>query len=118
MMDKKKFEEELKTVSNQVNKDVVKSILSDSISNEFGQPIGQRNLIIVMEELAELSQAVAKELRMKGDKINLLEEMADVQLALYYLQTICGVSDDALNRAINVKTKRVAEIVKEKGSFQ
>ena len=81
MMDKKKFEEELKTVSNQVNKDVVKSILSDSISNEFGQPIGQRNLIIVMEELAELSQAVAKELRMKGDKINLLEEMADVQLA-------------------------------------
>ena len=45
----------------------------------------RRNLIIVREELSELSKEISKELRGQGDKYNILEELADVPLGIYYV---------------------------------
>lgn len=68
---------------------------------------GTRNLVIVMEELAELQQQVSKYLRGKRDRLCLTEEVADVYLSLRYIETICKLSKDDINKAMNVKLDRL-----------
>lgn len=67
---------------------------------------GSLNLIIVMEELAELQQEISKFLRNKGDKIGLIEELADVLLGVGYVKDICNISDEDIIKALNVKMER------------
>ncbi len=86
---------------------------SIDINLQDGNPRGHKNLIIVMEELSELSKEVAKELRGKGDYYNILEELADVQLGIYYVQEICKISNDELQKAINIKMKRLENGIEE-----
>lgn len=90
-MDREKFISELKTTNKSINNEWLFNVLKQSIDSNLndGNPRGHRNLIIVMEELAELGQAISKELRGKGDYHNILEELADVQLGIYYVQEIC-----------------------------
>ena len=75
IMNREDFIEGLGVESSNMNKNWITNVLIESIDSNLadGNPRGHRNLIIVMEELAELSQAIAKELRDKGDNINLLE---------------------------------------------
>ena len=73
---------------------------------DIGEP-GTRNLIIVMEELSELSQQVSKYLRGKRDTLGLIEEVGDVYLALDYVKSICHISEDQINKAMNVKLDRL-----------
>ncbi len=119
-MDKKKFLEKMETADDFIDMEYIRGVLGRAIdaNPNKANPRGHNNLIIVMEELAELSQAVAKKLRGKGDYNSILEELADVQLAIFYVQEICGIQDDELNRAINVKVDRVKETVESKGYFQ
>lgn len=75
----------------------------------------QTKLIIIMEELAELQQAVSKLARGEGDKGNLIEEMADVDICLDFLQEIIGISNNDRRSAKNVKLLREWErIIKER----
>jgi NTP pyrophosphatase (non-canonical NTP hydrolase) len=74
-----------------------------------GNPRGHMNLIIAMEELAELQQRISKELRGKGDRTALIEEMADVRLVFGYLRDIFNISDEELDRALNAKLERLEE---------
>ena len=62
-----------------------------------------RQLLIAMEELAELSQEISKYLRGKGDYIGLLEELADVTIVMKHIKMILGVKDEDLNRAVCIK---------------
>lgn len=119
-MDKKIFIENLKRESNLSNKSWILKVIKDSIDSNLsdGNPRGHRNLIIVMEELSELSKEISKELRDKGDRINILEELADVQLGIYYVQEICNIKDEELQKAINVKTKRLESILKQYSIFK
>lgn len=98
-MNRENFIKGLGVESSNMNKNWITNVLIESIDSNLsdGNPRGHRNLIIVMEELAELSQAIAKELRDKGDNINLLEELADVQLGIYYIQEIFSISDEHLH---------------------
>lgn len=43
-------------------------------------------LVVCMEELSELTQAISKEIRGKDDRNNLVEEMADVLICLEILK--------------------------------
>ena len=70
---------------------------------------GTRNLIIVMEELAELSQQISKHVRGKTDRLGLIEEVGDVYLALVYVMEICHISEAEINKAMNVKINRLEE---------
>lgn len=64
---------------------------------------------VIMEELAELTQQVSKQLRNTGDSYDLVEEMADVYICLEFLKLIFDVDPDMLQKAIDVKLKREAE---------
>lgn len=61
---------------------------------------------VTMEELSELSQAVSKQIRGCGDRMNLLEEMADVYICMKYLEEIFHLTPDEIQKAIDVKLIR------------
>lgn len=95
-------------------KDIIKkSIEKNNAENPYNS-YGHGNLIVCMEELAELIQALSKELRNKGDSINILEETADVLIAIGYIQEIMGFTDNSIISAINVKIDRLSKLLEEK----
>lgn len=66
--------------------------------------------MVIMEELAELQQAISKMVRNEHYNIySIVEEMADVTICLDFLQRIFGVSDETLNQAVKVKLLREGE---------
>ena len=67
------------------------------------------NIIIIMEELEEFQQELSKALRGKGDRMSLIEELADTYLSVKYTQEIFDISDETLARAVNVKLNRQNE---------
>lgn len=82
---------------------------ADSVTDS--NPRGHTHLIIVMEELAELAQEISKVLRSKARPVGVLEELADVQIGIYYVQEVMGVSDEELAKAVAVKIKRLEKVV-------
>lgn len=64
-MNRENFIEGLEVESSNMNKNWITNVLIESIDSNLsdGNPRGHRNLIIVMEELAELSQAIAKRIK-------------------------------------------------------
>lgn len=65
--------------------------------------------IVAMEEFAELQQQVSKQIRGYGDKLGLLEEIADAYICLSFLESIFDVKPEDLQKAIDVKLQRVRE---------
>lgn len=61
---------------------------------------------VAMEEFAELQQQISKQIRGYGDKIGLLEEMADAYICLRFLEYIFDVKEEDLQKAIDVKLQR------------
>ena len=74
---------------------------------------GDYNLIIVMEELAELQKEISKFIRRKGDRIGLLEELADVIVCTEYIKDICCISDKELKKMIKIKAERLSNQLDE-----
>ena len=62
-----------------------------------------------MEEFAELQQQVSKQIRGYGDKLGLLEEIADAYICLSFLESIFDLKPDDLQKAIDVKLQRERE---------
>ena len=120
ILDREKFISQLNTTEKDIDKSWIMDVLRKSIDSNLhdGNPRGHRNLIIVMEELSELSKEISKQLRDKGDQYNILEELADVQLGIYYVQEICGVNNDDLHKAMNIKMRRLEEVLNVKGKYQ
>lgn len=62
------------------------------------------NLMTTMEEAAELVEAISR--RMRGrtdDNYDILQEMADVIMAIWCVAQIYGISHESIEKAINVK---------------
>lgn len=53
---------------------------------------------VAMEEFAELQQQVSKQIRGYGDKLGLLEEIADAYICLSFLESIFDVKPEDLQR--------------------
>lgn len=64
---------------------------------------------VAMEEFAELQQQISKQVRGYGDRLGLLEEMADAYICLRFLESIFNVDSDDLQKAIDVKLERERE---------
>lgn len=64
---------------------------------------------VAMEEFAELQQQVSKQIRGYGDKLGLLEEIADAYICLSFPESIFDVKPDDLQKAIDVKLQRERE---------
>lgn len=107
-------------IGDEYDKERILKVIRDSIdANSVDRtPRGHRNLIIVMEELAELSQQVSKELRGNCNKFDLLQELADVQLCIYYIQEICNIDDKQLQDAMVVKSNRVEDGLRKNGQYK
>lgn len=120
MLDREKFISQLPITEKNIDKQWIMNVMKQSVDSNLhdGNPRGHRNLIIVMKELAELSKEISKELRGKGDQYNILEELADVQLGIYYVQEVCGVANDDLYRAMNIKMRRLEEVLNLKGEYE
>lgn len=119
-MNREVFIEQFNKADSSVDKEWMLNVLNQSVDSNLsdGNPRGHRNLIIVMEELSELSKEISKELRGKGDKTNILEELADVQLGIYYVQEICKINNEDLYKAMNVKMKRLEDVLKANGKYK
>lgn len=61
---------------------------------------------VAMEELAELQQQISKQIRGYGDRIGLLEEIADAYICLNFLESIFDIKPEDLQKAIDVKLER------------
>ena len=87
---------------------VDKSIVSKSIKH-YGE--GMQS-VVCMEELAELSQAISKEIRGIGDRSNLVEEMADVIICLEILKQIFAITNVELEEWVKFKQGRTLKCIK------
>lgn len=116
-MDRGKFISQLNEAEENTDRQWITDVVKKSIESSLkdGNMRGHRNLISVMEELSELSRELSRRLRGKGDQNGILEELADVQLGIYYVQEICGISDSDLNKAVNVKARSLEETLEKKG---
>lgn len=74
-----------------------------------------RAYIISMEELAELSQEISKVLRGKGNKLKLIEEIADVETCIEYIKDLNNITESDINKAKNVKDDRTLERINKTG---
>lgn len=114
-MDREKFLKAVNRDEKPLDRGHYKDVIRASIDSLQDQnPRGHHDLIICMEEMAELQQALSKELRGKGDSVNILEEVADVLLCIGYIQEIVGLSDDLIVSAMNVKIDRLNKILERK----
>lgn len=110
-MNKEFFIEKIKDVPSTIDRNYYTNIIRESLRDipEEQNQKGTMNVIIIMEELAELQQELSKTLRGKGDRISLIEELADTYLGVKYAQEIFDISDEILARAVNVKLNRQNE---------
>lgn len=81
-----------------VNKEIVQRSLET-----YGNGI---QLVVCMEELSELTQAISKEIRGKDDRNNLVEEMADVIICLEILKQVFEITDKDIDSWIKYKQER------------
>lgn len=84
--------------------------LQDRIVNTFGAEI---QFTICMEECAELIQAISKMKRGKDNRDNLIEEMADVLIAFSQLRCIFDISDEEINKWVDIKQLRQLKLLED-----
>lgn len=85
-----------------------KQIIADSIK-QYG---AEMQTTVVMEELAELIQAISKEKRGQSDKSHLAEEIADVLISIEILKQIYSIDDTDIQSWIELKQKRIKNKIK------
>lgn len=105
-MDRKLFAEKIQNASPDVSLHEMDRIITESIRSLPENREGAYNLVTVIEEFLETGQEVSKFLRGHGNIMGLTEELADAVLAIRYTQRICGISDEMLRKAVNVKLER------------
>lgn len=82
--------------------EVSKEIVARSLET-YGNGI---QLVVCMEELSELTQAISKEIRGRGDRSNLVEEMADVIICLEILKQVFEITDEDIDSWIKYKQEQ------------
>lgn len=83
-------------------------VLQNAIST-FGE---RAQMVVALEELAELQKEITKQLRGKGDRDHLSEEMGDVQIMLDQLEIMFGNRGDVANWQ-SIKAARLAQRIAE-----
>lgn len=122
-MDRDKFRslmrmpKKLNPYTAKVEKKFMDSVIRKSIDKSpkiLGKK-GNYNLIIVMEELSELQKEISKHLRGRKNKVDIIEEAADVIIAMEYVKIVCNITDADISRAINIKLDSLDNRLKNGG---
>ena len=86
------------------NKELMKKDLLISAIGKWGKSI---QLIMVIEEMAELTKAISKNFRGEDNRDKILEETADVFIMLEQIKIIFNIKQEELNDVIDSKMKRL-----------
>lgn len=92
-----------------LNKEEQKELLTKAV-NHYGI---EAQLLMCVEEMAELTQAISKVLRGKVDINNLQEEIADVEICLEYVKMVYGVDKSVIEMWKDFKLDRLEKNLKE-----
>lgn len=89
-----------------MNKDIQKFI--DIVISKYGT---EHQVTVAIEELSELQKELCKFIRKSGNLSNIAEEIADVQLMLWQMQTVFDVRQEEVERRVKYKIDRtISEI--------
>lgn len=77
--------------------------LTDPIAKKNGKEVIS---VVAIEECSEIQKEITKMMRERGNKMNLLEEMADVYICLAELRQCYGITDHDLKVMIMRKITR------------
>jgi hypothetical protein len=76
---------------------------------KYGKTI---QLIMVIEEIAELTKEITKYFRGKNSRENIIEEVGDVYIMLDQMRIIFNITDEELEITMNNKMKRLEDLLK------
>ncbi len=71
-------------------------------------------LDMCIEEMSELTKEICKKKRGKDNRMEIIEEMADVYIMLEQLKFICDVSHEEIQEAAKLKVERLSRRLEEK----
>ena len=84
--------------------------LLERIIDHYGE---KAQMIVAIEEMAELTKALTKDMRGSINKDHVTEEMADVYICLEQLKIIHGISEESLSMWKKWKLERTEQKLKE-----
>lgn len=80
----------------------------DIVISKYGT---NHQVTVAIEELSELQKELCKFIRKSGNLSNIAEEIADVQLVLWQMQTVFDVRQEEVERRVKYKIDRtISEI--------
>ena len=65
--------------------------------------------VVAIEELSELQKELTKHIRGKGNRDNLIEEVADVLVMIAQIQLMYYIPDDEVDKVMRFKLNRLKE---------
>ena len=65
--------------------------------------------VVAIEEMSELQKELTKFIRGKGNRENLIEEVADVLVMITQIQLMYHIPDDEVERIMHLKLNRLKE---------
>ena len=123
-MNAEKFDELYNKASNILDRNRLEYLISEEVDVEYlrnGDDNFTKLHILCIEELSELIHAITKHMRAIDDIdtfMNLIEEAADVFIVMQYLAEINGITEEQLNKAINVKLDRLERKLDTEGYYE
>lgn len=72
--------------------------------------------VVAIEELSELQKELSKFIRGKGNRDNLIEEVADVLIMITQIQIMFALPDDEIKEVVDFKIKRLKERMEQNES--
>lgn len=117
-MDREKFKKRmdymLKTGNDVLTLEEQSEIMKQSIEyldNKKGKQNlrGYHNIVIVVEELSELTKELTKALRDKQDLNGIIEELGDVLIGIDYVKEVFDVTDKELEYARSIKMNELKD---------
>ena len=88
-----------------IDKDVIRKVV---------KLMGDKSLVIAMEECSELAQSLSKVFRGKPDINNVIEEIADVLICIEEVMYKEGIPPDKIQKLIDYKLDRLEKRIKNK----
>ena len=91
-----------------IDQDLIKDCISKAIEQGANHKFerGDINLIILMEEMAELIKVLSKYIRYRDNKPDVIEEVVDVYIYLNAAKEILSITDKEFETGLKVKLDR------------
>jgi NTP pyrophosphatase (non-canonical NTP hydrolase) len=72
--------------------------------------------VVAIEELSELQKELTKFIRGKGNRENLIEEVADVLVMITQIQLMYHIPDDDVEKVMHFKLNRLKERIENESN--